>query len=106
MRIEEPQFFIYGILLFACAWALSKTISSAKLRLHLRATFLACGLGFIVVPGHGEIIIAPVLACFSPPLRSHLIVIGSVFFFIWWAVSCGFLKRLTHHSSATSNGDS
>jgi len=95
MRIEQPQFFIYGVLLFACAWALTKTTSSAKLKLHLRAIFLALGLGFIVVPGHGEFIIGPVLACFVPPLRSHLIVLGSAFFFIWWAISLGLLKRLT-----------
>jgi hypothetical protein len=95
MRIEEPQFFIYGMLAFACIWVLSKTISSAKLKLHLRAFFLAFGLGFIVLPGHGELIIAPVLACLTPPLRLHLIAIGGVFFLIWWAVSFGLLKRLT-----------
>jgi hypothetical protein len=96
MRIEQPQFFIYGVLLFTCAWAFTKTISSAKLKLHLRAIYLAFGLGFIVVLGHGEFIIAPVLACFVPPLRSHLIVIGGVFFFIWWAISFGLLKCLTN----------
>ena len=101
MRIEQPQFFIYGMLLFMCAWAFTKTISPVKLKLHIRAISLAFGLGFIVVPGHGEFIIAPVLACFAPPLRSHLIALGGIFFFIWWAVSFGFLKRLTHHSSGT-----
>ena len=95
MRIEQPQFFIYGVLLFACAWAFTKTISSAKLKLHLRAIFLALGLGFIAIPGHGELIIGPVLACFVPPLRSHLIVLGGAFFFIWWVISLGLLKRLT-----------
>ncbi|MFA7351356.1 MAG: hypothetical protein WC009_11390 [Methylotenera sp.] len=104
MRIEQPQFFIYGMFLFACAWAFSKPISSAKLKLHLRAIFLAFSLGFIVVPGHGEFVIGPVLACFIPPIRPHLIFLGSVFFFIWWAISLGLLKSLTHHSSGTPNG--
>ena len=63
MRIEQPQFFVYGMLLFMCAWAFTKTISSAKLKLHIRAISLAFGLGFIVVPGHGEFIVGPVLAC-------------------------------------------
>ena len=101
MRIEQPQIFIFGLLLFACAWAFTKTTSSAKLKLHLRAVSLALGLGFIVVPGHGEFIVGSVLTCFIPPLRSHLIVLGCIFFLIWWAVSFGFLKRLTHHSSGT-----
>jgi len=95
MRIEQPQFFIYGVLLFTCAWAFTRTISSAKLKLHLRAIFLAFGLGFIVVPGHGELIIGPVLACFVPPLRSHLIVLGAIFFFIWWVLLMRLLKRLS-----------
>jgi hypothetical protein len=97
MRIEQPQFFMYGVLLFACVLALSKSISSAKLKLHIRAISLAFGLGFIVVPGHGEFIIGPVLACFAPPLRSRLMILGGVFFFIWWAVSFGLLKRITLH---------
>jgi len=101
MRIEQPQFFIYGLLLFALAWTFTKTISSAKLKLHLRAIFLASGFGFIVVPGHGEFIIGSVLACFVPPIRSYLIVLGATFFFIWWAISLGLLKYLANHSSET-----
>lgn len=99
MRIEQPQFFIYGLLLFALTWAFTKAISSAKLKLHVRAIFLAFGLGFIVVPGHGEFIIGPVLACFVPPLRSYLMVLGATFFFIWWVISLILLKYLTHHSN-------
>lgn len=99
MRIEQPQIFIYGLLLFACAFAFTKIISSGKLKLHLRAISLAFGLGFIVAPGHGEFIVAPVLACFIPPLRSHLIVLGGIFFLIWWVITFGLIKRLSNTSS-------
>lgn len=99
MRIEQIHLFFYGAFLFACVWGITLAISSAQVKLHLRAIFLALSLGFIVVPGHGEIIIAPILATFTPPLRSHLIILGCVFFLICWAVTLGLLKRLTHHSS-------
>lgn len=96
MRVEQFHIFLYGALLFAGAWGISQAVSSTSVKLHLRAIFLALGLGFIVVPGHGEFVVAPVLACFVPPLRSHLIILGGIFFFIWWAVAFGLLKWLTH----------
>jgi len=92
MRIEQPQFFLYSGPLFAFAWVLTKSISSARCKLHLRTISLALGLGFVVVQGHGEFIVAPLLACFSPPLRSHLIVLGSVYFTLWWAIYLRLLK--------------
>ncbi len=94
MRIEQIHLFFYGVLLFACAWGITLTISSAQARLHLRAIFSALGLGFIIVPGHGEFIAAPILAAFALPLRSHLIILGGVFFLIWWAAAFVVLKRL------------
>ena len=101
MRIEQIHLFFYGALLFACVWGITLAISSARVKLHLRAIFLALGLGFIIVPGHGEFITAPILATFTQPLRSHLIILGGVFFLIWWAAAFGLLKRLTRHSSGT-----
>lgn len=98
MRIEQIHLFFYGALLFACAWGITLAISSAHVKLHLRSIFLALGLGFIVVPGHGEFIIAPILATFTPPLRSHLIILGGVFFLIWWAIAFGFFRKLLRHS--------
>ncbi|MGR9037601.1 MAG: hypothetical protein ACU83O_13610 [Gammaproteobacteria bacterium] len=95
MRIEQIHLFFYGALLFACVWGITLAISSAQVKLHLRAIFLTLSLGFIVVPGHGEFIIAPILAAFTPPLRSHLIILGCVLFLIWWAVALGLLKRLS-----------
>ena len=99
MRIEQIHLFFYGALLFACAWGITLAISSIQVKLHLRAIFLALGLGFIIVPGHGEFIIAPILATFTLPLRSALIILGGVFFLIWWAIAFCLLKRLSHHSS-------
>lgn len=101
MRIEQIHLFFYGALLFACVWGITLAISSARVKLHLRAIFLALGLGFIIVPGHGEFITAPILATFTLPLRSHLIILGGVFFLIWWAAAFGLLKRLTRHSSGS-----
>ena len=95
MRIEQIHLFFYGGLLFACAWGITLAVSSTQVKLHLRAIVLAIGLGFIIVPGHGEFIIAPILATFTPPLRSHLIILGGIFFLIWWAIVFGLLKRLT-----------
>ena len=101
MRIEQIHLFFYGALLFACALGITLAISSTQVKLHLIAIFLALGLGFIIVPGHGEFIIAPILATFTPPLRSHLIILGGVFYLIWWAIAFGSLKRLTRRSSGT-----
>jgi len=103
MRIEQIHLFFYGALLFACTWGISRAVSSTQAKLHLRAIFLALGIGFIVVPGHGEFIIGPVFACFIPPLPSHLIILGGIFFLIWWVVALGLLKWLTPHSSGRAN---
>ena len=94
MRIEQAQFFLYGSLLFVLALGIAFTISSVRLKTHLRAVGFALGLGVIVVPGHGEFVMAPVLAAFVPPLRSPLVAMGGVFFLIWWAAAFGLLKRL------------
>jgi len=101
MRVEQPLYFLYGVLLFVCALAFTKSISSAKIKLHWRAVFLALGLGFIVVPGHGEFVAAPLLVCFRPPIRSHLVILGVVFFFLWWAIWLRVLKSLPRHPSGT-----
>jgi hypothetical protein len=104
MRIEQPHLFFYGALLFACAWMITLAISSTQLKLHLKAIVFALGLGVIIVPGHGEFIVAPVLAAFTPPWRTHLVVLGGVFFLIWWVVAIGLLRKLTHHSNRPPNG--
>lgn len=104
MRIEQLHLFFYGALLFACAWMITLAISSVQVKLHLRALVFALGLGVIVVPGHGEFIVAPVLAAFTLPWRAHLVVLGGIFFLIWWVVAIGLLRKLTRHSSRPPNG--
>ena len=101
MRVEQLHFFVFGALLAALAWAITRNISSWPIRLHLRAIFLALGLGFIVIPGHGEFIAAPILAMFTPPLRSQLLALGGIFFLIWWAAALAVLKIL--HTRTTSH---
>ncbi len=96
MRIEQIHFFFYGALLFAGVWSITLAIPSTRLRLHLRAFFLALSLGFIVVPGHGEFIMAPILAALKPPLRTHLLILGGIYLSIWWAVVFSLLKKLFH----------
>ena len=81
------EFFTYGALLVVIVLALTWPISSSLLRLHLRAPFIALGLGFIFIPGHGEFIVVPLLAMFNPPIHDELLVIGGGFFLIWWAVA-------------------
>jgi hypothetical protein len=87
MRAEAIEFFTYGALLAVIVLAVTWPISSSLLRLHLRAPFVALGLGFILVPGHGEFIAVPLLAMFKPPIHVELLAIGGVFFLIWWAVA-------------------
>jgi hypothetical protein len=67
-------------------WALARSIPSRSLRFHLRVVFLALGLGFIVIPGHGEIIAIPLLATLIPPVHPELLGIAGVYFFGWWVV--------------------
>ena len=91
MRAEALEFFTYGALLVVIVFALTWPIASSLLRLHLRAPFVALGLGFIFVPGHGEFIVIPLLAMLKPPIHFELIVLGGVFFLIWWAVAVALL---------------
>ena len=72
------------------------------LRLHLRASFLALGLGFVVIPGHGELIAAPILATLTPPFRPHLLVLGGMFFLFWWAATLAAIKILGRTARTTS----
>ena len=87
MRTEALEFFGYGALLAVIVLALTWPVASSLLRLHLRAPFLALGLGFIFVPGHGEFIVIPLLAMFEPPIHNELLVIGAFFFLAWWVVA-------------------
>ena len=54
--------FAYGALGFAAVVGLGRLLRRPRLALHLRALAFAIGLGVAVAPGHGEIIIVPVLA--------------------------------------------
>jgi hypothetical protein len=87
MRSESFEFLGYGALLAVIALAVTWPIASSLLRLHLRAPFVALGLGVIFVPGHGEFIAVPLLAMFRPPIHDELLVIGGFFFVLWWIVA-------------------
>lgn len=102
MRVEQLHIFFYGAILFVSVWGATLAIPSAQIKLHLRALFLALGLGFIVVPGHGEFIFAPILAALTPPLRSYLVLLGCIFFAMWWVVAFSMLKLLARHKQQQS----
>lgn len=63
--------------------------------------FVALGLGFVVVPGHGELIAAPILATLTPPIRPQLLVLGGAFFLFWWAATLAFVKILDRIAKTT-----
>jgi hypothetical protein len=87
MRIEQPYFFFYGALIVVIVWALSFVFSSAHIRTFLRTMSLSLGFGTIVIPGHGELIVAPILAALMmPSWRLPLIGLGVTYFLIWWAL--------------------
>ena len=94
MRVEALEFFTYGAVLAILVFVLTWAVSSSRLRLALRAPFVALGLGFIFVPGHGEFIVIPLLAMFRPPIHNELLAIGGVFFLVWWAVALLLLLAL------------
>jgi hypothetical protein len=100
--VEQLHYFVLGALLAIAVWAITRAISSASTRLHSRASFLALGLGFIVVPGHGELIAAPVLATLAPPFRPQLLVLGGMFFLFWWAVTLVVIKLVSRTARASS----
>lgn len=92
MRIEHIHYFVPGAMLALAVWVGVRAISSRPARFHLRVAFLAMGLGFIVVPGHGEVVAAPILATVAPPLRPRLLMLGAGFFLFWWAATLAVVK--------------
>ena len=91
MRTESLEFFGYGALFVVFVLAVTRPVASSLLRLHLRAPLIALGLGFIFIPGHGEFIVIPLIAMFKPPMHVELLVLGGVFFLVWWAVAVALL---------------
>ena len=87
MRTEAFGFFAYGVALALLALAVTWRVSPPLLRLHLRAPFIALGLGVMVIPGHGEFIVVPLLGVSQPPIHAELIAIGGFFFLAWWLVA-------------------
>lgn len=101
MRVEQLHYLAFGAILALAVWVGTRAVSSAPVRLHLRMAFLAFGLGFVVFPGHGELVAAPILATLTPPIRPQLLVLGGVFLLFWWAATlavvqlCGRTARTT-----------
>ena len=87
MRVEQAHFFLYGAIVLAIAWGISAYFSSTLARFHVRSLFLALGLGFILVPGHGEFIVAPLSAALVRSVAPPLLTLASLFFLFWWVLS-------------------
>lgn len=94
MRVEQLHYFLLGASLSVLVWLITRRVSVMAIRQHLRAVFCALGLGFIVVPGHGEFIAAPLLAVLRPPLRPNLLALGGIFLLIWWATAFAAITQL------------
>jgi len=103
LRVEQLHFLAFGAILALAVWVGTRAVSSVPVRLHLRMAFLALGLGFVVVPGHGELIAAPILATLIPPIRPQLLVLGGVFFLFWWTAALVFVKILGRTGRTTSH---
>ena len=102
MRTEQLHLLFYGALLSTFVLVAASLISSTRIRLHVSAFFLAFGLGIIIVPGHGEIIAAPLLASFILPIRSNLVILGSIYFLFWWGIALFILSKLRYYSTKSS----
>ena len=103
MRVEQLHYLAFGAILALAVWVPTRAISSVPLRFRLRLAFLAMGLGFIVVPGDGEFVVAPILATFTPPFRPQLLLAGGVFFLFWWAAILALVKILGRTAKTTSH---
>jgi hypothetical protein len=91
MRFESLPLLLPGALLFALAWFVSAWIDRARARTAVRCMAFAALLGLVAVPGHGEFVVAPVLAA----LRKGGVAsaIGVFFIAVWfviaWVVAIG-----------------
>lgn len=92
MRIEQAHYLAFGIVGVVVIWLITRGTSRDRTRRHLRLLALSFGLGMIVVPGHGEIVAAPILATLFPPRQPALLMLAGAFLVLWWAVALGFSR--------------
>jgi hypothetical protein len=85
MRFEALETLVPGAVLFAVAWYLFAGLGSARLRTLARCFAFATLLGLVVVPGHGEVIVAPVLAALWK--AGAVAAIGLVFVAVWFGLA-------------------
>jgi hypothetical protein len=94
MRLEAPVFLLYGALLCAGVWAVTRASSSVTVKKHLRALAFALGLGVAVIAGHGEGVVVPLLAIlFKTRANRVLDGLGLFFFVLWYALALAALSR-------------
>ena len=87
MRVEQAHLFLYGAIFVAIAWGISAFLASSLVRFHVMAVVLTLSLGFILIPGHGEFIVAPLTAAVVPPIIQPLLILAGCFALFWWVVS-------------------
>jgi hypothetical protein len=98
MRIEFPEYFLYGGLLFAGLYGLISRVSiSVRARRHVRALAFAFLLSPVLFAGHGESVVVPVLAILAAKGQSNpvVIVVAAFFCALWWGVAFVVLARLS-----------
>lgn len=90
MRMEQAHFLALGAVLVALVWGVTQPVAKGSRRTHARLLALALGLGVIVVPGHGEIVAAPILAVIVTRTGHPVLMALAAFFAVfWWAVALG-----------------
>jgi hypothetical protein len=95
MRIEGPEYFLYGAILFAVILALTRKIASGKMKLHLRALAFTLTLTPVIIAGHGEAIVAPILGILlKAKFNAVMAILVAVSCIFWWVMALGCLHLL------------
>ena len=85
MRVEALSLLLVGAGLFSCALLISRVFSGSRLRGLLLALTFGFTLGIGFVPGHGEVIVAPVLAFLKK--GGAVAALGVVYGLLWCTVA-------------------
>lgn len=85
MRFESMHSLILGAVLFAVVYFSVRGLKRPFTRSFLLAVAFAGFLGVAIVPGHGEIVAAPVMRLL--PMGGPAAFIGAFYFAVWLGVA-------------------
>jgi predicted permease len=81
VRFEALSFLLAGGGVFAVALLASRYFRRTRLRTVVLSAVFACTLGLGIFPGHGELVVVPVLALLSK--GGVMAVVGALFAVVW-----------------------